>query len=214
MSTDFLVIILSGLPWTLALTGLALVIGIVLGFPFMFARSSDNVVLCTVMIMVFALVRGVPPIVWLFIVFFGVGNALVQIGPFVAAVIVFGVIAATNIAEIYRGGMIAIHMGQHEAAAALNFGRWHAFRDILLPQMARVSLPSITTYAIGLLKDSAIASTIGVLELAYQGRYVTETTYKGLTVLAIVGAIYIIVSVPIAAYARFADAQMRRRVAQ
>lgn len=214
MSIDFIVIILSGLPWTLALTGLALVIGIVLGFPFMFARRSDNVFLSTVMIMAFALVRGVPPIVWLFIVFFGVGNALVEIGPFVAAVIVFGVIAATNIAEIYRGGMIAIHMGQHEAAAALNFGRWHAFQDILLPQMARVSLPSITTYAIGLLKDSAIASTIGVLELAYQGRYVTETTYKGLTVLAIVGAIYIVVSVPIAAYARYADAQMRRRVAR
>lgn len=214
MSIDFIVIILSGLPWTLALTGLALAIGVVLGFPFMFARRSGNVVLSTVMIMIFALVRGVPPIVWLFIVFFGVGNALVEIGPFVAAVIVFGIIAATNIAEIYRGGMIAIHMGQHEAAAALNFGRWHAFRDILLPQMARVSLPSITTYAIGLLKDSAIASTIGVLELAYQGRYVTETTYKGLTVLAVVGAIYIIVSFPIAAYARYADAQMRRRVAR
>lgn len=210
---DFL-IILSGLPWTLAVTALSLAFGMVLGFPMMIARSSRNRLLATTMVMLIALVRGVPPIVWLFIVFFGIGNGLVQISPFVAAVIVFGLIAATNMAEIYRGGMIAIHSGQHEATMALNFGRWHAFRDVILPQMLRVSLPATTTYAIGLLKDSAIASTIGVLELAYQGRYVTEMTYRGLTVLAVVGAIYIVISIPIAILARGADARMRRRVAR
>ena len=214
MSWDHVWIILSGVPWTLAVTGLSMLVGIVLGFPLMFARNSRNIILSTLMVMVIALVRGVPPIVWLFIVFFGIGTGLVQIDPFTAAIIVFGVIAATNMAEIYRGGMIAIHAGQHEAATALNFGRWHAFRDIVLPQMLRVALPATTTYAIGLLKDSAIASTIGVLELAYQGRYVTEMTYQGLPVLAIVGAIYIVISIPIAIFARHADAQMRRRVAR
>lgn len=214
MSWADVLIILSGLPWTLAVTALSLAIGIVLGFPLMFARSARNRVLSSAMIVFIALVRGVPPIVWLFIVFFGVGNALIQISPFVAAIIVFGLIAATNMAEIYRGGMIAIHSGQHEAATALNFSRWHQFWDVLLPQMVRVALPATTTYAIGLLKDSAIASTIGVLELAYQGRYVTEMTYQGLSVLAIVGAIYIVISIPIAIFARHADARMRRRVAR
>lgn len=214
MTWDHVRIILSGVPWTLAVTGMAMLIGIILGFPLMFLRNARNPVLSTLMIMILALVRGVPPIVWLFIVFFGIGTGPVQINPFTAAVIVFGLIAATNMAEIYRGGMIAIHAGQHEAAAALNFGRWHEFRDIVLPQMLRVALPATTTYAIGLLKDSAIASTIGVLELAYQGRYVTEMTYRGLPVLALVGAIYIVISIPIAIFARHADARMRRRVAR
>lgn len=203
-------VILSGLPWTLAVTGISLAIGMVLGLPLMFARNSSNTLISSTMIMFIALVRSVPPIVWLFIVFFGIG----RISPFTAAVLVFGLIAATNMAEIYRGGMLAIHAGQHEAATALNFGKCHAFMDVVLPQMLRVALPAATTYAIGLLKDSAVASTIGVLELAYQGRYVTETTYMGLPVFAMVGATYIIVSIPVAIFARYADARMRRRVAR
>lgn len=214
MTWDNFLIILSGLPWTLAVTALSLAIGIVLGFPLMFLRNSQSVIASGAMMTLIALVRGVPPLVWLFIVFFGIGNGLVQISPFTAAIIVFGIIAATNMAEIYRSGMIAIHAGQHEAASALNFTRGQAFVDIVLPQMLRVALPSTTTYAIGLLKDSAIASTIGVLELAYQGRYVTEMTYQGLPVLAAVGAIYIVISIPIAILARNADARMRRRVAR
>ncbi|MCP2072746.1 UNVERIFIED_ORG: polar amino acid transport system permease protein [Pseudomonas lini] len=214
MTWEHALVILSGLPWTLAVTGLSLAIGMVLGLPLMFARNSSNTLISSTMIMFIALVRAVPPIVWLFIVFFGMGNGFTRISPFIAAVLVFGLIATTNMAEIYRGGMLAIHAGQHEATTALNFGKYHAFIDVVLPQMLRVALPAATTYAIGLLKDSAVASTIGVLELAYQGRYVTETTYMGLPVFATVGAIYIVVSIPIAIFARYADARMRKRVAR
>lgn len=214
MTWEYVLVILNGLFWTLAVTGLSLAIGMVLGLPLMFARNSSNALISSTMIMVIALVRAVPPIVWLFIVFFGIGNGWARISPITAAVLVFGLIAATNMAEIYRGGILAIHAGQLEAVTALNFGKFHAFIDVVLPQMLRVALPAASTYAIGLLKDSAVASTIGVLELAYQGRYVTETTYMGLPVFATVGAIYILISIPVAIFARYADTQMRRRVAR
>ncbi len=125
--------------------------------------------------------------VWLFIVFFGIGFGLINMSPFVACLVAFGLIAAINMAEIYRGGLIAIHFGQLEAAKALNLGRWHTFRDVVAPQMCRVALPSLATYAIGLFKDSAIASTIGVQELTYQANYLAQLKFHGLEVFGIVG---------------------------
>ena len=107
-------------------------------------------------------------------------------------------IAATNMAEIYRGGLIAIHFGQLEAAKALNLGRWHTFRDVVAPQMFRVALPSSATYAIGLFKDSAIASTIGVQELTYQANYLAQLKFHGLEVFSMVGVIYLLASLPVA----------------
>ncbi|RWB69975.1 amino acid ABC transporter permease [Mesorhizobium sp.] len=206
--------IISGVPWTLGVTGAALLFGIIFGFPLLMLRQSRFSALRGLMLVLIALVRGVPPIVWLFIIFFGIGTDLIQINPFSAAVITFGFIAATNMAEIYRGGLLAIHHGQYEAAESLNFNRWYKFWDVIFPQMTRVAIPSTATYAIGLLKDSAIASTIGVRELAYQGRYVTEATFHGLPVLALVGAFYILASLPIAVIARRTDAKLRRSVAR
>ena len=81
MTWGDILIILSGLPWTLAVTGLSLAIGIVLGFPLMFARNSKNRVLSTAMIMLIALIRSVPPIVWLFIVSSELATGLCRSAP-------------------------------------------------------------------------------------------------------------------------------------
>jgi len=117
-------------------------------------------------------------------------------------------------AEIYRGGLLAIHFGQFEAAKALNLSRWHAFVDVVAPQMIRVALPSSATYGIGLFKESAIASTIGVQELAYQANYLAQTTFRGLEVFGMVGLVYILISLPIAWLSRILDRRIRARVAR
>ncbi|WP_415183936.1 amino acid ABC transporter permease [Phaeovulum sp.] len=206
--------ILLGLPITIALTGVAFLVGAILGFPLMLARQSKIRVVRILTLALITLIRAIPPIVWLFIVFFGVGVAAVQMSPFVSAAIVFGIIATVNMAEIYRGGMISIHEGQWEAARALNLGHRHTFTDIIIPQMFRVSLPSAATYAIGLLKDSSIASTIGVIDLAYRGSMVSQMTFKGLEVFAVVGVLYILISLPIAWLSRMADYRLQTRVAR
>lgn len=214
MTWDYVALIISGIPQTLVVTVLSLALGMLLGFPIMLLRIApvSSVRLATTVLI--AVVRSVPPVVWVFLVFFGVGADLIDLSPFSAAVISFGLISAVNMAEIYRGGLIAIPVGHHEAAIALNLSRWHHFRDVTLPQMFIVSLPAIATYAVGLLKDTSIASTIGLQELSFQGRYVTDMTYKGFEALVVVGACYIVLSLPIAWLARNLGEMLKKRIAR
>jgi polar amino acid transport system permease protein len=160
------------------------------------------------------LVRAVPPIVWLFIVYFGVGSGFLRLTPFGAALIGLGLISSAHLAEIYRGGMISIGKGQREAAAALNLGPVYGFIDVMAPQAVRVALPPAAGYAIGLLKDSAISSAIGVPELTERANEAAQATLSGLPVYVALAGIYIVMSVPVAWLARAVDRQLRATVAR
>jgi polar amino acid transport system permease protein len=207
-------LLISGLPWTLAVTVGAFAIGALLGLPVMLARESSWVPLRLIAGTYVNLVRAVPPIVWLFIVYFGVGSELLRLTPFGAALIGLGLISSAHIAEIYRGGMISIGTGQREAAAALNLGPVYSFIDIMAPQAIRVALPPSANYAIGLLKDSAISSAIGVPELTERANEAAQATLSGLPVYIALAVIYILVSLPIAWLARSVDTQLRAKVAR
>jgi len=207
-------LLISGLPWTLAVTAGAFAMGALLGLPVMLAEESTCAPLRLIARAYVNLVRAVPPIVWLFIVYFGVGSELLRLTPFGAALIGLGLISSAHLAEIYRGGMISIGKGQREAAAALNLGPVYSFIDIMAPQAIRVALPPSAGYAIGLLKDSAISSAIGVPELTERANEVAQATLSGLPVYVTLAAIYILMSLPIAWLARTVDTQLRAKVAR
>lgn len=204
--------IIQGLPWTIALTLSALAIGLVLGVPLMLARISKYLWLRLVAASLITFVRSIPPIVWLFVIFFGLGSGYLRIAPFPAAAIGLGLIAAAYIAEIYRGALLSIHRGQWEGAAALGIHPLRIWLDVIMPQLIRVALPALATYAIGLLKDTAIASTIGVTELTFFANQSSMATYRGLEVFTFVALIYIALSLPVAWASRRIDARMRKKV--
>lgn len=206
--------LLRGLTWTIALTAGAFLIGAVLGIPLLAARRSRRLLVRFVAMVAIQAVRAVPPILWLFIIFFGLGVSVMPISPFNAALIGLGMIAAANMAEIYRGAVASIHHGQWEAASALDLSRWSMLRDVVAPQAFRVALPSSASYLIGLMKETAVASAIGVAELAYQGNQLSQLTYRGLEVFAIVGLFYVLLSLPIAWLSRIADGYLQAKVAR
>lgn len=214
MTMESALYILAGLPMTIVLTGLALLFGAILGFPLMLASQSKFLLLRHLSVALVSFVRSVPPILWLFLIFFGLGTGVLTLTPFAAAVATFSLIAAVNMAEIYRGGMFAIHHGQYEAAIALNLNKFQLYKDIIIPQMVRVSIPSAATYAIGLMKDSAIVSTIGVADLAFRGNQISLQTYRGLMVFAFVGSLYIVLSLPVAALSRETERRLRAKVSR
>ncbi|KOF15366.1 amino acid ABC transporter permease [Ensifer adhaerens] len=214
MSTADLFTILRGLPWTAALTLGAFLAGAVLGVPLVAARQSRILPLRFVAMVFIQIVRGIPPILWLFIIFFGLGMSVFPISPFNAALAGLGLIAAANMAEIYRGALASIHFGQWEASSALNLGRWYTLTDVVAPQAFRVALPSAASYLIGLMKETAVASTIGVSELAFQGNQLSQLTFRGLEVFALVGMFYILLSLPVAWLSRVADGYLQAKVAR
>jgi len=215
MTTGAIVLaIAAGALWTLALTAVALLIGVAFGALLCAMRTSQSRLLSAIAALLILTFRSVPPIVWLFLIFFGIGADFVQISPFQAAAIGLGLITGANLGEIFRGSLAAIHHGQWEAARALNLPRYSRFVDIIGPQLLRVALPSVATYSIGLLKDTAIASVIGVQEIAFQASHVSQRTFIGLEVFAIAGALYILLSVPMAWLTRLIDRRLRLRVAR
>lgn len=198
----------------MALTFGSFTVGAILAVPLLAARRSPVLPVRVLAAVVIQIVRAIPPILWLFIIFFGLGMGFFPISPFAAALTGLGLIAAANIAEIYRGALGAIHHGQWEACAALDLPRWHTIRDVVAPQALRVALPSAATYLIGLMKETAVASTIGVMELAYQGNQLSQLTFRGLEIFAFVGLFYILLSLPVAWLSRVADAHLRSKVAR
>lgn len=206
--------ILQGLGWTIALTVLSLAIGIVVGIPLMLMRIARPFWLRFAAGAIITFVRSIPPIVWLFIIFFGLGSGYVKVAPFPAAVFGLGLIAAAYMAEIYRGALLSIHSGQWEGAAALGIHPVQTWLDVILPQLFRVALPAMATYAIGLLKDSAIASTIGVKELTFYANQASMASYRGLEVFSFAALVYIALSLPVAWISRNVDARMRKKVSR
>lgn len=200
-----------GLIWTVVITLSSFAIGAIIGVLVVIARSSSLLVFRAIARVYVDAIRSVPPLVWLFIVYFGLAELGLRLSPLESAIATFSIIASAYLGEIYRGGLAALGRGQIEAAQSIGLGRFDLVARIISPQIFRTVSPSMVTYGIGLMKDSALASTIGVVEMTFRANQVTQSTGLGLTSFAIVGAIYLALSVPLGIWARHADSAMRKK---
>ncbi|MET9972765.1 amino acid ABC transporter permease [Streptomyces sp. NPDC006356] len=211
---DIFLAVLKGVPLTLTLTGASLAIGIVGGLPFVAARVSKRPLLRMASRSLIEVLRGIPPLVWLFIIYFGLGNSLPWLEPLQAAILGMGLISCAYMAEIYRGGLAAVHHGQWEAARALGMSTMAILRKIIAPQVLRISVPSTATYGIGLFKDSSIAFAIGVQEVLYWANDQSSSTGDAIKPFLVAAVVYIVLSAVCAALSRSVDQRLQRRVAR
>lgn len=206
---EYFPLLIEGVSITLLVTFGSFAVGSVVAFPIALARRSSSVVLSSVARVYIDLFRGIPPIVWLFLIFFGLGSqAQYQIDPIPAAIVGFGIISAAYIAEIYRGALLGVNRGQLEAADALGLTRRAALRAIVVPQAFRIALPGVATYLVSLLKDTAIASTIGVQDITFIASGEAARTLEALDVFVIAAALYLMLSIPLAIVSRQLDRRL------
>lgn len=211
---DLLLAVLSGLPLTILVTLAALVIGVLLAIPLLFGlRSGHRIVWFTCRCFV-DLSRGIPPIVWLFTLYFGVSVGVNRMSAFVAAIISLGLVAGGYLAEIFRGSVKSIHHGQWEAAEAVGLSQADKWIQIIGPQVWRTALPGFTTYAIALFKDSSIVSTIGLAEMVFRANQLARSSDLGIFVYLIAAAVYIGLSFPMGLLSRSLDVRLRKVVAR
>lgn len=118
------------------------------------------------------LLRGTPLLLQLFFIYYGlpfipyIGSYLV-LDRFPAACVAFVLNYTAYFCEIFRGGLLSIDKGQYEAARVLGFSTWQTQVKIVIPQMLRVTLPSVSNECITLVKDTAMVTAIGVTEILY-----------------------------------------------
>ncbi|GAA4283695.1 amino acid ABC transporter permease [Brevibacterium daeguense] len=209
-----LLTVLAGIPLTISVTAVALVIGTIGSLPLLFGILSGNRLVWLIARGIIDLCRGIPIVVWMFILFYGVTIGGTKLSAFGAAVLGLGIVSAAYLAEIFRGAISSVAAGQYEAARALGMTPRAVWGDIVGPQAWRVAIPGYTTYGIGLLKDSSIASTIGVAEMVFRSNSYARTTGEGITVFLVAAAIYVIVSVPVGVLSRKADEKLSAVVAR
>lgn len=212
--TDLLVNLLRGLPATLGLSFGAFAIGSILAIPLVLMRLSLNPFVRVPARIYVDVVRGIPPVVWLFVIFFGLGNGFVMLTSFQAALIGLSIISAGYLAEIYRGGFLSLHAGQQAAATALGMNKRDTLRFILGPQVLTGALPGMATFLVSLIKDSTVASTIGVRDIMMFVSQEAQSAGGGFLPFLFAGALYILLSIPVAWFARVADERLRRRISR
>ncbi|MCI1634653.1 amino acid ABC transporter permease [Bifidobacterium sp.] len=195
--------VLMGLPLTLLLSVSAFAIGFVLAVPISLASVSKSAPIRGLAQLIIWIERGIPPLVWLMLLYFGIEIGTVRLTSLQAGILGLSIVSMGYLSEILRSGFKAIPNGQFEAAQALGLGYASRYSRVIFPQAIRTMIPSFTTYFIGLLKDSTLASAIGVGEMAFKASLVSrQSSQAGVTPFFVAALFYILISIPIALLAR------------
>lgn len=210
--TDILVALLGGVVTTLQITVGAFVLGAALGIPLALLRRSEHRVPRVVGATVIEVIRSVPPVVWLFLTYYGISIGMIRFDTLSAAVVGLGIVSAAYLAEIYRAALAAVPPGQTEGADALGLRRTTTLVRVLAPQALTLTVPPAATYAIGLLKDSALASIIGATDITFFAYQQSRMSNDGLVIFLLAAALYLILSLPIAVAARAGGSWLERRL--
>ena len=186
--TSYLGWMLSGLETTLALSLSAWLIALLVGSLMGVLRTVPSRWLSGIAACYVELFRNIPLLVQLFIWYFvlpellpvHLGNAYKQMNPllqqFTAAMICLGLFTGARVCEQVRSGINSLPRGQKYAGLALGFTLPQTYRYVLMPMAFRIIVPPMTSEFLNIFKNSAVASTIGLLELAAQGRQLVDYT--------------------------------------
>jgi len=157
--------------------------------------------------------RGVPSILVIFLLGFGVPALRIPgttNDPFFWAVVALTLIWSAYVAEVYRAGIESVHPSQNAAARSLGLSATQSMRYVVLPQAVRRVIPPLLNDSIGLLKDTALVSFIGAVEIFRRAQIVQAATFN-FTVYVIVAIIFLLLTIPMARFVDWLVARDRRR---
>lgn len=226
--------LLIGLGNTLRISFWALLLAAFLGLLSGFGRAAPWLFTRMLALSYVGLVRNIPPLVLIFIIYFFVGLLLERLIPwdglaallgeipgswlllpqeqlssFFAAVLALGLYEGAYFSEVVRAGISSVPKGQWEAAASLGLPRRVQMLSVVLPQAFRLMLPPTVGQTISLVKESSIVSVISVRELTFQGRELINATYMVLEVWLTVTLCYLLISLCFSGLGAFLERRMR-----
>lgn len=184
---------------------IATVLGLGLAMLSVFSRSN------VVRLMIGAYVewmRNVPALAHLFVLYFGLASVGLRLEPKEAAIIGLGLVGAAVLCDVFAAGIRSLHVGQREAALSVGLTPGQTLRFIVLPQMARVTLPSVGNYASQLIKDTSIASAIAAPEIMFYARNLVTSTFQTPLIYATAILLYASIVFPVS----WAFNRMERRL--
>jgi len=194
--------LIAGSWMTIQLALAALALGLVLGLLGALAKTSPFVTLRWVGGTYSTIVRGVPELLWVLLIYFGTISLIRGIGeifgienlalsPFAAGTIALGLCFGAYATEVFRGALLAIPKGHREAGLALGLGKRRIFLKLILPQMWRLALPGLGNLFMILMKDTALVSVIGLEEIMRTSQIAVTASKEPFTFFVVAACIYL-----------------------
>jgi His/Glu/Gln/Arg/opine family amino acid ABC transporter permease subunit len=191
---------------TIKLALAALALGLVLGLLGALAKTSPHKSLQWLGGTYSTIVRGVPELLWVLLIYFGTVNLMRAIGElfgvtdlalsaFAAGTIALGLCFGAYATEVFRGAILAIPRGQREAGQALGLSKIRIFWRIILPQMWRIALPGLGNLFMILMKDTALVSVIGLEEVMRRAQIAVSVSKQPFNFFMIAAGIYLCLTV-------------------
>lgn len=194
-------LLMQGLGVTFQITTISLVLMLIIGLGTALLRMSTSWAGRGVARVYMELIRNSPLLIQIFFIYFVVAPIL-DFSGFTAAIIALSLFEGAYASEIFRAGITSIDKGQWEAAKSLGMKPYPMYRHIILPQAIKRILPPLTSQAISLIKDSALVSTVAIMDLTQRGRMIDAETFLTFEIWFTVAAIYLAITLALSGVVR------------
>lgn len=211
-----------GIAYTLLLSVVAVALAVIPALCLALMRLSKNRALRSLSGAYIAVFRSTPMLVQLALIYYGLfGVSGIQIpsfyifgyinlAQFIPGTVALALNSAAYVAEIFRGGILAVDKGQMEAARSLGLTQWQGMRFVVLPQAIKNILPSLANEVVTMVKESSICSTYGMMELMWGAKTVASTTWITLGPYVFAAIIYFCINFPASKAIEAIERRMRR----
>ena len=202
-------LLLAGAGITLEITALSVFFGLVIGCIVGIARLCNIKILRCLAAVYVDFLRGTPLLVQIFIVYFALPHIIGhRVDPFFAAISACSINSGAYIAEIFRGGLLAIDKGQYEAAQVLGLNKFQTTTRIIMPQMFRIALPALSNESVTLVKDTALLYAVAVPELLHYAQTVVNRDFT-IVPFVIAGVIYLVITLILTLFFNFLEKRFK-----
>jgi His/Glu/Gln/Arg/opine family amino acid ABC transporter permease subunit len=184
--------LLIGLRYTAVVAATSFAAALAVGLVVAMLRRSHVRWLQALAFLYIQLFRSLSLYVYILFIYFGLAAFLgLAITPLVAAIVSVTLLNSAYVAESWRAALDSVEPGQAEAATALGLSRWHAYRDVVLPQALRIAVPALANQLVIIVKDSSIVGVIGVADIMYEAQRAASVSYRQFEFLTTVAVIYV-----------------------
>lgn len=191
---DNLGFLFKGAYYTLLITIVSMFFGFFIALFIAIARLKGNRLISNLARGYVSIIRGTPIIVQIFIIYYGLPDYGITLGPLTAAYISLSINIGAYLSETFRGAILSVPKGQTEAALSLNMSPWQTMRKIILPQAARVAIPPMGNTFIGMLKETSLVSIVTVTELLRSAQLLIAQYYIAMPFYISIALMYWIMS--------------------
>jgi polar amino acid transport system permease protein len=206
--TPKMLFIAEGTLVTLQYSILSVIFGLMIGVILALCKTSKYTSFRIFADIYTSIFRGTPLLIQLMIVYYGLPTIGIKLTVFVAGVLAFSLNSGAYVSEVIRAGINAVEKGQFEAAKALGIPKYLAMKDIILPQAIRKILPSLINELINLLKESAIISILGEMDLMRRAQVVAAESYSFFTPMITAALCYYILVISFTALAKILEKRL------